>query len=630
MRSRLALVPQDSTLFLRTLRENLNPQGLHTDAELISILQRAWLLPRDGPSDNTMDAEFSLDSTVGDEGANFSAGEKQLLALCRALVKNSKIIVLDEAMSSIITFAAYHADVRLGGLDGLEEVERVSIPNLLPGLLRSSIQTPSLTKLNPVPWPWKWARDIMLGFNQNVNPIDLIRLTAIEHLVGLKHVEMKEQSEKASIILRIAGGGGPSCPLPIAAQSLLLPNTLTLSELCPLLNLHHRTKQRRSRRFRPCPLEDMLDNSQNVLVTGGTFTHVEQHGMSGFVQLHAAIADGAMHDSGERFDPPKCYPGTREVVLKQLLDWVITHDGEAFMHRVQGTAGGGKSAILQEIAELCAKQKRLIASFFFSWTAVLRNNEKRAIENDPAVLTKSLDSQLLSLVIAPLDQAYCAAGEERLHWPRLILLDGLDECGEGPVLHRLLSSLVTRVAECKFPLLLLVSSRPEIHLVTTFNQTIFKGKVSVTVLDENYKPDEDIRRFLEGTFQGIKENHPLRSYLPSNWPSAAAMDHLIWKSSGHFIYAATVARYVSPPDCHPAQCLDVVLRIQTPTGHESPFAELDALYFHILSSLPDDEISLHILALVVFPHIYDPYRTTQYFDLHLRLRGGFPNKSFTS
>lgn len=102
LRWRLALVPQDSTLFLGTLRENLDPQALCTDAELISVLQRAWLLPRDGaPTDPVADAKFSLNATVGDEGSNYSAGEKQLLALCRALVKNSRIIVLDEATSSV-------------------------------------------------------------------------------------------------------------------------------------------------------------------------------------------------------------------------------------------------------------------------------------------------------------------------------------------------------------------------------------------------------------------------------------------------------------------------------------------------------------------------------------------------
>jgi len=45
-----------------------DPQGLLTDAELISVLQQAWLLPRDGQPDPVIEAKFSLDSTVGDEG----------------------------------------------------------------------------------------------------------------------------------------------------------------------------------------------------------------------------------------------------------------------------------------------------------------------------------------------------------------------------------------------------------------------------------------------------------------------------------------------------------------------------------------------------------------------------------
>jgi len=102
LRGRLALVPQDSTLFLGTLRENLDPEGTKTDAEIISAMRRSWLIPNDGTQiDASTQAKFSLDASVTDEGSNYSAGEKQLLALCRALVKNSKIIVLDEATSSV-------------------------------------------------------------------------------------------------------------------------------------------------------------------------------------------------------------------------------------------------------------------------------------------------------------------------------------------------------------------------------------------------------------------------------------------------------------------------------------------------------------------------------------------------
>lgn len=137
LRSRIAFVPQDTTLFLGTLRDNLqglfllhpglttdricsDPQRLRTDAELIFVLQRAWLLPKDSMSDmHNNEAKFHLDALVGDEGmfntlenisqifrtfkigSNYSAGEKQLLALGRALVKDSRIIILDEATSNV-------------------------------------------------------------------------------------------------------------------------------------------------------------------------------------------------------------------------------------------------------------------------------------------------------------------------------------------------------------------------------------------------------------------------------------------------------------------------------------------------------------------------------------------------
>ena len=71
-----------------------DPQGTRTDAELISALQRAWLLPKDGKEDKASDEKFSLDSVVSEEGGNFSAGERQLVALCRALVKDTRIIVM--------------------------------------------------------------------------------------------------------------------------------------------------------------------------------------------------------------------------------------------------------------------------------------------------------------------------------------------------------------------------------------------------------------------------------------------------------------------------------------------------------------------------------------------------------
>ncbi|KAH8822118.1 multidrug resistance-associated ABC transporter [Flagelloscypha sp. PMI_526] len=101
LRSRIAIVPQESPLFQGTIRQNIDPQCFLTDGELISILQRTGLLPPSGVSDPAAEVKFGLDSSVEDQGTNYSAGEKQLIALCRALAKNSRIIILDEATSSV-------------------------------------------------------------------------------------------------------------------------------------------------------------------------------------------------------------------------------------------------------------------------------------------------------------------------------------------------------------------------------------------------------------------------------------------------------------------------------------------------------------------------------------------------
>ncbi|KAK3327224.1 P-loop containing nucleoside triphosphate hydrolase protein [Cercophora scortea] len=116
LRSGLAIIPQDPTLFRGTVRSNLDPFGEHTDLELWSALRQADLVPADGgpqPAAATAPAEgtdasltrdtgrIHLDSVVEEDGLNFSLGQRQLMALARALVRGSQIIVCDEATSSV-------------------------------------------------------------------------------------------------------------------------------------------------------------------------------------------------------------------------------------------------------------------------------------------------------------------------------------------------------------------------------------------------------------------------------------------------------------------------------------------------------------------------------------------------
>ncbi|OZJ06966.1 hypothetical protein BZG36_00075 [Bifiguratus adelaidae] len=97
LRSKLTIIPQDPVLFSGTLRSNLDPFDQHDDAKLWTALKRAHLIDED----NTNGEIKNLEAPVSENGSNFSQGQRQLIALARALVKRSKLIIMDEATSSV-------------------------------------------------------------------------------------------------------------------------------------------------------------------------------------------------------------------------------------------------------------------------------------------------------------------------------------------------------------------------------------------------------------------------------------------------------------------------------------------------------------------------------------------------
>jgi hypothetical protein len=328
-----------------------------------------------------------------------------------------------------------------------------------------------------------------------------------------------------------------------------------------------------------------------------------------------------MHSAYARFPQPKCHPNTRTLIISRLNGWVTARRDA--IHRshwnartsptpdeldemeidkeysdcreivwLHGPAGAGKSAIAQTLAESCALENTLAASFFFTRGGDRRGTVRyfittiayllaqahaewydaigKAVAKYPEIISQSLEQQLQKLVIEPLKSTASSgssANEEQLtpHLPFLIVIDGLDECENDKDQCALLNYISEIVHTHHLPFTFLIASRPEPHIRHHFEHHTVLSTISHSLfLEESY---EDIETFLRDGFHQVRQGYHQNTMviIDETWPSNNDILLLVDRSSGYFIYASTVLKFIDDPDTWPPDQLALVCR--NPQNH---------------------------------------------------------------
>ncbi|KAM6493240.1 hypothetical protein JOM56_011374 [Amanita muscaria] len=334
--------------------------------------------------------------------------------------------------------------------------------------------------------------------------------------------------------------------------------------------------------------------------------------LQGLENLKDFVSFAALHNSAEQDPKRRCHPGTRRNVLSQLRHWFDSPNATDSICWLHGPAGAGKSAIAQTIADEY-KERGVAATFFFYRSDAERNNGNRlfptlawqlafsnpaiknfivhALDKTPHLPRKDVETQFEQLVAHPFQPTNNIASQLSQPAPAIII-DGLDECSDEELQRRILAVIGNAVKDSRVPLHFLICSRPEALIEDVLDRfKDFTLRIDLATLDDS---NRDIEKYLVDQFSDIASK---RGLAPT-WPGPEIVEEFLFKSSGNFIFPATVMRCISDEDCDPKEQLDIVRNLKQ-HGKTSPFALLDELYLEILKQQRDQDFLKTFLALLV-------------------------------
>ncbi|KAJ6482444.1 hypothetical protein C8R45DRAFT_302541 [Mycena sanguinolenta] len=293
-------------------------------------------------------------------------------------------------------------------------------------------------------------------------------------------------------------------------------------------------------------------------------------------------------------------------MLHDLEGWSSKTDSKSGVLWLHGPAGAGKSAIAQSLCQKLEAYHRLGASFFFKrghpsrglgnklfptlayqlalCKPELKETISRIVEDNPSIVGRSLSTQLRKLIIEP-----CQAIRHTL----VLIIDGLDECEGKEIQCEILRSIGSAIREGPLPLRVFIASRPEPHIHEIFTSALRGIHCSINI-EQSF---DDVRTYLLDEFARIREPHETMARIPFPWPAFDTVEYLVQRSSGYFIYASTVIKFIDDGDFRPTERLNVIMGVKE-ADDESPFATLDGLYTQILSQIRARPRLLQFLTVV--------------------------------
>jgi hypothetical protein len=284
-----------------------------------------------------------------------------------------------------------------------------------------------------------------------------------------------------------------------------------------------------------------------------------------------------------------------------------------------------------------AKDKKPVASFFFGrgspdhntsfklwpmlasqiaeWDEQLKMQIEKAIMKPPGIFSKSLTTQLETLIVEPLTLTTLSESTPtRWHLSRLwplgrflspppptsvpkycfLLIIDLDECEGDEEQCRVLSSIFDIIHGYALPLRFLITSRPEHHIHRSFERPDFENMYLPISLDDLNTSVEDVYMFFQSKFGRLYTNGQLRQR-----PCNHILRNLADRSGGLFIYAVTILRFIDDEGYLPTDQLKIVLNASHVASTRNPFLLLDLLYQQTLSPCENRPLLLRILGCIL-------------------------------